>query len=74
MTVENNKIFLASKTLWGLVVMALPVLLPMVGVSFTIDDTALVGDTADKVFQAIGMLLALWGRFTAKTALTATGK
>ena len=67
---ENHKIFLASKTLWGLVMMALPVLLPMVGVSFTLDDTTVVGDTVDKVFQAVGMLIALWGRFTAKTALT----
>ncbi len=71
---ENNKIFLASKTLWGLVIMALPVLLPMIGVSFGIDDTAIVNETMDKIFQAIGMALALWGRFSAKTALTATGK
>lgn len=71
---ESNKIFLASKTLWGVVVMALPVLLPLVGISFTVDDTAFVNTNVDMIFQAVGAILALVGRFTAKTSLTATGK
>ena len=70
----ENKFFLMSKTLWGVIVMALPVVLPLFGVSFGFDETALIGDTADKVFSAVGAILALWGRFSAKTTLTATGK
>lgn len=67
---ENHKIFLASKTLWGVLIMALPVLLPMIGVSWGIDDTSVINETADKIFQAVGAALALWGRFSAKTSLS----
>ena len=66
----DTKIFLASKTIWGVVIMALPVLLPLVGVSFGPDDTTVLNETADKVFQAVGALIAVWGRWSATTKLS----
>jgi hypothetical protein len=66
----ESKIFLTSKTLWGVFIMALPVVLPMFGISMTLDDTALFNDTADKVFEAVGAILVVWGRLTAKKAIS----
>ena len=65
----DTKFFLASKTIWGVIIMALPALLPLVGVSFGPDDTAMVNDAADKVFQAAGGLIAIWGRWSASAGL-----
>ena len=70
----DTKIFLASKTVWGVIIMALPALLPLFGVSFGVDDTAVVNDAADQVFQAVGALIAVWGRWSASTKLSITGK
>ncbi len=70
----ESKTFLASKTIWGVIIMALPALLPLFGVSFGVDDTAVVNDAADKVFQAAGALIAVWGRWSASTKLSITGK
>ncbi len=66
----ENKIFLKSKTVWGVVIMAIPALFPLFGWTFTVDDTAVVNEAADKVFQAVGALLTLYGRFAATTTLT----
>ena len=66
----DTKIFLASKTIWGVVIMALPALLPLAGVTFGPDDTVLLNDTADKIFQAAGALIAVWGRWSATTKLS----
>ena len=66
----DTKIFLASKTIWGVIIMALPALLPLAGVSFGVDDTTVVNDAADKVFQAAGALIAIWGRWSASTKLS----
>lgn len=66
----DSKIFLASKTIWGVVIMGLPALLPLAGVTFGPDDTAVLNDTADKIFQAAGAIIVVWGRWSAKTALS----
>lgn len=65
----DSKSFIASKTVWGIILISVPQLLPLFGITFTADDTAMLGDTGDKVFQAVGALLALYGRFAAKTTL-----
>ena len=65
----DTKFFLASKTIWGVIIMALPALLPLVGISFGPDDTTVVNDAADKVFQAVGALITIWGRWSATTSL-----
>ena len=66
----ETKIFLASKTIWGVIIMALPALLPLAGVSFGVDDTTVVNEAADKIFQAAGALIAVWGRWSASTKLS----
>ena len=60
-----NKYFLKSKTIWGIIVMALPALLPVLGLSLTPDDTTLITQTGDSVMTAIGGILAVYGRFSA---------
>jgi|2_EtaG_2_1085320.scaffolds.fasta_scaffold00309_21 hypothetical protein len=59
------KWFVKSKTIWGVVVMALPALLPAVGVNLTGDDTTLITSTGDSLLQTVGGALAIWGRFSA---------
>ena len=66
----DTKIFLASKTIWGVIIMALPALLPLAGISFGVDDTAVVNEMADKIFQAVGAVIAVWGRWSASTKLS----
>jgi len=65
----DTKFFLASKTIWGVIIMALPALLPLAGISFGPDDTAVVNDAADKIFQAVGALIVIWGRWSASAGL-----
>jgi len=60
-----DKFFLKSKTIWGVIVMALPALLPVLGISLGADDTALITATGDQVMTAIGGLIAVYGRFKA---------
>jgi hypothetical protein len=66
----DTKIFLASKTIWGVVIMALPALLPLAGISFGVDDTAVVNEMADKIFQSVGAVIAVYGRWSATTKLS----
>jgi hypothetical protein len=60
-----QKFFLKSKTVWGVIVMALPTLLPVLGVNLGQDETALITSTGDQFVTAIGGLLAIYGRFKA---------
>lgn len=66
------KWFLQSKTIWGMIAMVLPILLPMMGVSFNATDIGLVNSTVDQAFQVIGTVLVLYARFKDGTPLTAT--
>lgn len=65
----DSKFFLASKTIWGLIIAALPTLAPLVGLSLTADDASMLGSHVDGVIQAAGFLLALWGRVKADKPL-----
>lgn len=67
---EDNKWFLKSKTLWGVIIMALPGLLQVFGVSLTADEHAALGQMGDKVLEALGAALAIYGRFVAGGSLT----
>lgn len=69
----ESKIFLKSKTIWGVVIAALPALLPALGVSFSADDTHMISQLGDAVFQAVGLAFAAYGRFVAKTSVSVTG-
>lgn len=67
-----NKFFLKSKTIIGILISALPTLLPALGFSFSVDDAQMVSTTVDAVVQAGGLLLALYGRFVSDTKITIT--
>ena len=62
---KAQKFFLKSKTIWGVIVMAMPALLPVFGVTLGADDTALITQAGDQVMAAIGAVLAVYGRFQA---------
>lgn len=67
----DTKSLLASKTLWGVVIAALPSILGLFGkqvsdvAAFTAGSEALV----DQVIALVGSALAIYGRFKATTAL-----
>lgn len=65
---DMNKFFLKSKTVWGVILMLLPVL-PAIGaaVGFTVgtEDTALITEAGDALLQSIGAVLTLYGRHKA---------
>lgn len=69
----ENKIFLKSKTIWGVLIAALPALLPALGVTFSADDTHMISQLGDAIFQTAGLAIAAYGRFVAKTSLSVTG-
>jgi len=68
----ESKIFLKSKTLWGILIMALPEIAVLLGITWVAGDTSVVSQTGDAVFQAIGMILAAYGRFDAQFNLGLT--
>ena len=69
---KAEKFFLKSKTIIGVIVSVLPALLPAVGVTFSAEDGAFVSANIDAIIQGAGALLAMYGRFVAKGAVTAT--
>lgn len=61
----ENKFFLKSKTIIGVILSALPALLPALGITFSADDAQLVSSGVDALIQAVGAILAVYGRFAA---------
>jgi hypothetical protein len=57
---QAEKFFLKSKTIWGVIVMALPALLPLAGVGS--ETGTLITATGDGLIQAAGAALAIYGR------------
>jgi len=64
-----SKFFLKSKTVLGVLISIAPTVLPLVGIDFNPDDATMFTSTADLVIQAVGAVLALYGRVKAKVAL-----
>ncbi|NBT49952.1 MAG: hypothetical protein EBV86_01975 [Marivivens sp.] len=58
MTAE--KFFLKSKTIWGVIVMAIPNLLPLFGIGS--ETGVLITAAGDGLMQAAGAALAIYGR------------
>jgi hypothetical protein len=65
-----DKFILKSKTVIGAIVMLLPVLAQLFGFAFSAEDGALITNGWDQVIQAIGAVLVIFGRFTAKSGLS----
>lgn len=64
----NEKPFFTSITFWGAVIAAIAPLLALFGIEFPGGTEGL----ADQLATLGGVLLALYGRFRAKTVLTLT--
>lgn len=66
---QASKFFLQSKTILGLALTAFVTFAPYLGLSFGQDDANLVSANIDKIIEAVGILLATWGRVTASGPL-----
>lgn len=55
-----------SKTFLGIAFATAVQMAPLLGLTFSADDAAMVGDIADKLLTGIGLAFALYGRFNAK--------
>lgn len=65
-----DKFFLQSKTILGAIVTILPVLSSLFGFHFTGDEGAMISGAWDNIIQAVGAILVVWGRVTAKDSIT----
>lgn len=68
----ESKWMALSKTVVGILVSLLTVLLPEAGIQFGEEEGALVTQGWDSVIVALSSVLALYGRITAKATLTIT--
>ncbi|MEE8288903.1 MAG: hypothetical protein V3R25_05775 [Nitrosomonadaceae bacterium] len=69
----ENKWFLKSKTVYGVIIAMLPnivALLSTVGVPVSEDVMGMFQETGEIMFNAVGALLAVYGRVNADTNLT----
>lgn len=64
------KFILLSRTILGIIVAALPILLPQLGISFSEEDGKFITDAADSIVTSAGLVVAAIGRFMAKEPLT----
>ena len=71
---DQSKWIAKSKTLWGAIIAALPVLAPIFGLDLSPDDVAQIGDSGvsviDAAFGVVGGLLVIYGRLTASQPAT----
>ena len=64
-----EKNFLQSKTLWGIIMSAVPLVSQVTGVEISDTETQSIAGAIPEIIGAVGVLLAIIGRFTAKTNL-----
>lgn len=69
MGVTQDKFIAKSKTVQGLVVMALPMIATLAGFEWAGEDNAALNETIDAVITAVGLIWALIGRVTATTGV-----
>lgn len=73
----NAKPMWQSKTMWGGVLQLFTLILAQQGIEVTGDEQALVLDSGIAISAAltglIGVIMTVWGRFTAKRPVTVTG-
>lgn len=62
---EQTKSLLASKTVWGGILVVVGAIAGMLGYTFAPEDQATVAAAIDNIVIAVGGLLAIWGRITA---------
>jgi protein-S-isoprenylcysteine O-methyltransferase Ste14 len=62
---EDTKSLLASKTVWGGIIVVIAAIGGFFGYGITAEDQASLAHIIESVVLAIGGLLAIWGRVTA---------
>lgn len=68
---NDAKPFYKSKTVVSALLAMLVVVLPVVGVNFTADDSALISQGVDKIIEFLLLTTALYGRVTASQQIGA---
>ncbi len=66
----DSKFILQSKTIWGVVILVLPVILPMFGIEFGADAIGESTVAFNSLITLVGAVLAVYGRFKATTAIS----
>ncbi len=67
----GGKDFFASKSNWGIILMALALVLEPLGIEFDVESTAgWMAETSVSVVAAAGALLGLYGRLKASEPIT----
>jgi len=69
---NDTKPWWQSKGIWGGIVAGLGVLLNIFGYEFGAEDQANLLAQIDNIMMAVGVLLGLWGRITAKAKVTSS--
>lgn len=64
-----EKNILKSKTILGILITAFVSLAPELGWSFSEADGEFIMDGVDQAIEAVGLVLATWGRLTAEAKL-----
>lgn len=63
---KKFKNFLASKTIWGLLILISPAISALLG----FDVSAEIGGTYESIIEIIGLILGIYGRWTANANIT----
>jgi len=70
----DSQSWYVSKTLWGTALVAIAFVLNLLGYQLTPADQLAVADAGPdailSIINAVGIVIAVWGRVTAKTKLT----
>ncbi len=67
-----DKNFLSSKTIQGILITVLPIILPLIGISFSADDGAVLSQNIDAIISAVGAIWATYGRIVASGSISLT--
>ena len=64
-----TKNIVKSRTIWGVIIAALPTILPIFGVDLTKSDYELIATMGNQFITLTGSALAIYGRYIAKQRL-----
>ena len=67
---ENTKSPVASLTIWGAFIAAIPAIFALLGFDLSPEDAAGIQGNADAIVTSAGSLIAIYGRVKARTRLT----
>lgn len=69
---NDNKWILKSKTVWGILLVAVPALLETAGISIPKEWIGDGDNIVKGIFEVVGMIVALYGRIAATGGVTLT--